>query len=114
MKKILVLILFAFLSNTAFAYTECTFNKVDYVFLKAANGGTDDVYIRLVKPTGDFAVIYKNNNTLSQTQINRIYTAALTAFTAGKKLTVRYPEDNLDCSTLSAARNDFIGITIRD
>ena len=102
------------LSQGVLAYSQCNFD-VNYVYLGAADGGVDDIYITLIKPTGGNASIYKNNNnTLSGKQIDRIYSAALTAFTAGKKLVVRYPEDNLDCSTLSGSRSDFIGVTLRN
>jgi len=56
--------------------------------------------------------IYKSENQLSEGQMNRFVSFALTAQTAGNKLVVRYPENDLQCPPKDSARNDVLGIWI--
>ena len=56
--------------------------------------------------------IYKNTNLITEDQLNRFASFALTAQTTGKKLRVRYPETGLVCPPQGDARSDTKGIWI--
>lgn len=109
----ILLTLCLLLSCQAFSYTECNFENVSSIFLGTDDGGNELVYASLTTPTGGYISIHKNkSNNLSAEHLGRIYAALLTAYSAGKEVQVRYPEDNLSCSTLTGGRSDFIGFRI--
>jgi len=58
--------------------------------------------------------ISKSTSQVSEAQLARFFTMALTAQTTGKKLRVRYPEDNISCPPPSGNRNDFLGVWLLD
>lgn len=101
------------LSNSVMAYTECTY-QVESVFIDTQQGDAETVWVQLQVPGGNPNVaIYKDkNNAPSEALRNRIYTMALTAFTAGKKLVVRFPENNTGCTTQLTPRADFLGVRL--
>ncbi len=113
MKKVILFALYL-ISSSALAYSECDL-QVQNIYLHMEDTGAETVWVELWSPAGN-APIYKNNsnlqNGLSEAQLDRFYALALTAYSMGKKLKVRYPEDDLDCSQLSGARSDFIGVRI--
>lgn len=100
------------LSSSAMAYTECTY-QVESVFMDTQQGDAETVWVQLQVPGGNPNVaIYKDKNNASEVLRNRLYTMALTAFTAGKKLVVRFPENNAVCTTQLAPRADFLGVRL--
>ncbi|WP_444891212.1 hypothetical protein [Microbulbifer sp. DLAB2-AA] len=110
MKKVLSAILLLASSNMAFSYSECIMD-VDSVYVTSDDGGAEVIWIELSKSDGSSTAVYKDlSSELSEDQKNRIYSMGLTAFTSGKRLKVRYPENGLNCDSLGAARKDFLGL----
>lgn len=100
----LIILLFMLQSLTSLAYTEC-------------QRGVKKVWTNLSASKGFWVVfddggssIYKEENQLTEGQMSRFVSLALTALTAGKSLIVRYPENDLSCPPTNGDRNDIEGI----
>jgi hypothetical protein len=102
MKNLLVIFL-VFMSASALGHTECTRTPVK-VWSALADKTT--VWINFDKGSS----IYINESKLTEGQVNRFFSMALTAVTTNRSLTVRYPEDDLQCPPTGEARNDMLGI----
>lgn len=58
------------------------------------------------------SAIFKTGSQLSETQLARFASFALTAQASNRELIVRYPENGLQCPPTGASRNDVEGIWI--
>ncbi len=90
--------LIVFYSSSSFGITECTGN-----IQKMYIGDTEAIWLFL--DTGGAAKLLKEN--VNQ---KNIYSAALSAYMAGKQVTVRYSSDNADCS---ASNSDVRGLWLK-
>jgi len=96
------------ISSNSFAFSECV---RDVKKIWSNFGSSTTVYVCF--ETG--SCIYKDESNITEGQMARLMSMALTAKTTGKRLQVRYPEDDLVCPPSGAsARNDFIGFWLVD
>ena len=97
----------AFLLSTssAFAYTQCS-RKVTEVWVSM-----DGQSIWVIFAQAGHGHVFQDATNPSTVAKDRFYTMALTALTTNKKVIVRYPEDNADCSS-QPVRNDILGMWI--
>lgn len=59
--------------------------------------------------------IYKTNTQVSDTALNRLFSAASLAMSSDRFLYVRFPEDDGNCATiLNESRDDFMGFWVLD
>jgi len=114
--RIALSILLLAISGSSFAFSECV-REVKNVFtdfqtvVKDGTGsitsGNEMVYICFT--TG--SCIFKTIKQLTDGQMARFFSMGLTAKTTGKKLQVRYPEDDVTCPPVSvSARSDVLGM----
>ena len=106
-KRIVILTMcMAFLlsNSSAFAYTECV-RTVSRVWI------TMDSATVWVAFNEGYGSVFLDGNSGSNAARDRLYTMALTALTTNKKVIVRYPEDNADCSS-QPSRRDHLGMWI--
>lgn len=113
MKAIITItILFLFLAPTsAFSFTQCT-RPVKDIWTQLLNNGTSDSEHVWISFSDGGQPIYKTQSEISEGQMARFFSMALTAQASGKNLVVRYPEDDLTCPPTGEARNDFLGMWI--
>ena len=104
--RTIIFIGMALFSSISYSYTECirpianvwtSLNSDTSVWITFTDGGSP---------------VYKNESQLTEGQMNRLISFALTAQSAGKNLQVRYPEDGLSCPPVGAARNDIEGFWV--
>ena len=100
-KYLLTMMVLIGMSHTASAFTICS-KSVKHVWV-ANNGG---VYICFEEPGG---CLKWSPNQFNEEIRSMFYTQAVTALAAQKKVNVRFPENNLDCSA-QPTRDDFSGI----
>jgi len=105
--KYVICLLMLIASSSSFAFSECT-REVKNVWNKLDSPPSVWVCFN----TG--SCIYKSENQLTSGQMERLFSMALTAQTAGLRLRVRYPEDNLVCPPTGDSRNDVLGMWLID
>jgi len=116
MKKSIYRVMFSMMllvcSSNSFAFGECIRSVTNiWSDMQTRTNGNNAVYVCF--ETG--SCIFKYESQLSDGQMARLVSMALTAKTTGKKLRVRYPEDEIICPPQSVgARNDFSGIWLVD
>jgi len=94
----------------SFAFSECV-REVKSVF--SSLSGSTSVWVCFITETPGNC-IYKDESQLTDGQMARFLSMALTAKTTGKRLQVRYPEDDLVCPPAGSSRNDFLGMWLVD
>lgn len=105
-RKVMLSIFASFgLSLSAGAFTECT-KSVRNVWT-ATDGG---VWVCFHEVGG---CIKWSGTQFSEEVRNRFYSQVVTALAADRKLTIRYPEDTLDCAA-QPTRGDFVGLWLQD
>lgn len=108
MNKTALSLILAALPTLSWAYTECD-RPITGIW--NSTNGSGSVWIKF----GDGgSAIYKSEEQLTEGQMSRFVSFALTAQTTGKKLTVRYPDESLTCPPSGDARDDVMGIWIRE
>lgn len=101
MRKLLIVAgLFAGLSSSAFAVTECP-AKITQIY-------TGDGSVWILTDTSPAGVVNQSNG-----DMKNIYAAALTALNSDKGVTLRFSADGVPCSTNQGARGDLVGLWIR-
>lgn len=86
-----------------YSHTECK-RPVAHIW----NSMTKDKSVWVTFHDGGGA-IYKSEGQITEGQMNRFVSLAITAQTTGNHLTVRYPQDNLSCPP-NDTRSDFEGV----
>lgn len=95
-------------SSNAYSFTECA-RPVKGVWINLT--GTN---INISFADGGSSIT-KDEAQLTDGQMARLLAVALTAQTTGKKLSIRYPEENVDCPPSAGnARNDVLGLWIKN
>ena len=106
-KRLLCVLYICTYMSSSFAYTECkrpvkniwsSMNSAKSVWVTFADNGS---------------AIYKNESQITSGQMARFVSLAIAAQTTGKKLIVRYPDDNLACPP-TESRNDFEGVWLTE
>lgn len=90
----------------AHAYTECD-RPINLVWNSLS--GSESVWVTF---DDGGSAIFKAESQLTEGQMARFVSYALTAQASDRSLIVRYPEDGLQCPPVGAARNDAQGIWI--
>lgn len=90
------------LSQTSFAFTECT-RTVDSIWNDL------DVQANVIVTFTDGSAIDMKPAGITSEQMHRFFTMAVTAKTLGRDLTVRYAQDGMLCTEVSV-REDILGI----
>lgn len=93
-------------SSSALAFTQCT-RPVDLVW----NSLTASTSVWITFSDGGSA-IFKTEAQLTEGQMARFASYALTAQASDRDLIVRYPENGLQCPPTGSARGDVEGIWI--
>ncbi len=97
-------------SNSAHAFTECSFT-VERIWRPF---NVKEIYV-CFDPTGCIFSTYTAPLSAEDAEIrNHFLSMAMTAFTAGKKLRVRFPENGATCSPYTANRSDIDGVWLID
>jgi len=99
--RLIFSILLLSFSTSIIAFTECPF-ELRQVWLGF------DVRNVWVCFKGKDCIYKEKSSTVSDDQLNSMYSSAMAAITANKGWFVRFPEDNYDRS-LQSSRNDFTG-----
>ncbi len=96
----------SFLSNFAFAFTECLMTP-DKVWM---NGNGISVWICFENRNCIYKS-YSNQETVNHTLLDRMYSSGLSAIAANKDFYLRFPEDDGDCNIIltNGSRDDFVG-----
>ncbi len=94
------------MASSALAFTQCT-RPVNLVW----NSLTSSTSVWITFSDGGSA-IFKTEAQLTEGQMARFVSFALTAQASDRALIVRYPENGLQCPPTGAARNDAEGIWV--
>lgn len=109
MKTLLKIILLSsvMLSSSAYSFTQCT-RPVNLIWNSMT--GSNAVWVTF---SDGGSAIFKTEAQLTEGQMARFVSFALTAQASDRELIVRYPENGLQCPPTGAARNDAEGIWIK-
>lgn len=99
MKRFVICLISFLVSIDAFAYRECDLTPTRVWFTFATNR----VWI-CFKNAG--CIDKTQNENITPDHLNRMYSTAMAAILADKKLRVRYTDDTLSCATLSGYQTD--------
>jgi len=107
--KYLLSVLLCTTSLQSFAFSECV-REVNKVWSSLTEN--QSVYVTF---SDGGSSISKSEKMITEGQMNRFFSMALAAKVSGKKLRVRYVEDDLQCPPPSGtSRNDALGIWLVD
>ena len=106
-KRLLCVLFIWIYMSSSFAYTEC---KRPVKNIWSSMNSAQSVWVTFA---GNGGAIYKTESQVTSGQMARCVSFAITAQTTGKKLFVRYPEDNLACPP-TVSRNDFEGVWLTE
>lgn len=106
-KKLLVIFFIVSISTNSWSYSECV-RPVKNIWTSLANART--VWI-IFQDVG--SAVFKSESQLTEGQMSRFVSFALSAQATGRNLIVRYPEDDLTCPPTGKARNDIEGFWVQ-
>ena len=108
--KLIAAMALSSLAGVSLAYTQC--EKSPKNIWQDFNNSSADVWI-CFQP-GNGGCIYKSLNSpnMDGRRLNNFYAMGLAAVTTGRKLSVRYPEDNYNCAS-TASRGDITGAWLK-
>ncbi|WP_444936438.1 hypothetical protein ACJJIW_00365 [Microbulbifer sp. JMSA004] len=106
MKKIFLFLAAIGFSNSALAWTECTFTP-EHVWL-----GLDAENVWVKFEEGNW--IFKTSDETTDRQLNSILSMTMAAITSDRSIVVRYTDDNVVCTDLDGDKtSDFMGISFK-
>ena len=93
--------------TNAHSYTECA-RPVKSIWINLETGASVNITF-----SDGGSSISKSESQLTEGQMARFVSVALTAQTTGKQLTIRYPENEMSCPPIGSPRRDFTGFWIK-
>jgi len=94
-------------SSNAYSFTECM-RPVKSIWIDLKTGANVNITF-----SDGGSSIRKSESQLTEGQMARFVSVALTAQTTGKKLTIRYPENEMSCPPTGSSRSDVTGFWIK-